>query len=255
MKKLASVCAIAAALSLTACGKDESTKAEAAPAAAVTTLQTDIQKQSYGLGMSIATNISKHIEQSQEMGIALDLELMKAGFVETLAGQSQLKAEELEPLLTSLQANQRTAHEAKMKADEETNKAAGAKFLEENKTKEGVITTESGLQYQVIQAAEGAKPAAEDTVTVHYTGTLIDGTKFDSSVDRGEPTSFPLNRVIPGWTEGVQLMTVGSKYRFYIPFDLAYGPRGTGSIPPFATLIFDVELISIEGKDETAAAK
>ena len=124
--------------------------------------------------------------------------------------------------------------------------AAGKKFLEENKLKEGVITTESGLQYEVIKMGKGAKPTATDKVKVHYHGTLTDGTVFDSSVDRGEPITFALNQVIPGWTEGVQLMPVGSKFRFYIPQELGYGARQAGSIPPYSTLIFEVELLGIE---------
>ncbi|WP_018126373.1 FKBP-type peptidyl-prolyl cis-trans isomerase [Balneola vulgaris] len=124
----------------------------------------------------------------------------------------------------------------------------GQAFLAENKTKEGVVETESGLQYKVVEEGTGKSPKAEDTVEVHYEGTLIDGTKFDSSYDRGEPIEFPLNRVIPGWTEGVQLMKEGATYMFYIPSDLAYGenPRPGGVIKPNHTLIFKVELISVK---------
>jgi len=128
-------------------------------------------------------------------------------------------------------------------------KEAGIKFLADNGKRAEVKTTATGLQYEVLQAGTGASPIATDEVTVHYTGKLLDGTVFDSSVDRGEPASFPLNRVIPGWTEGVQLMKIGDKYRFYIPSDLAYGDQGAGAdIKPGSTLIFDVELISIGGK-------
>ena len=130
-------------------------------------------------------------------------------------------------------------------------KEAGNKFLEENAKKEGVKVTSTGLQYRVIKEGTGAQPTATDEVTIHYTGKLLDGTVFDSSVNRGEPATFPLNRVIPGWTEGVQLMKEGAKYEFYIPSDLAYGPNGVpNAIPPHATLIFEVELISI-GKKES----
>lgn len=126
---------------------------------------------------------------------------------------------------------------------------AGEKFLAENKMKEGVKVTPSGLQYVVVKEGEGAMPAAEDEVTVHYTGKLLDGTVFDSSVNRGEPATFPLNRVIPGWTEGVQLMKEGAKYTFFIPSDLAYGAQGVpNAIPPHSTLIFDVELIKVVKK-------
>lgn len=125
-------------------------------------------------------------------------------------------------------------------------KAEGEQFLAANALKEGVVTTESGLQYEVITEGKGKKPAATDKVTVHYTGTLLDGTVFDSSVERGEPIDFRLDQVIAGWTEGVQLMSVGSKYRFFIPYNLAYGERGAGQqIPPYATLIFEVELLGI----------
>lgn len=126
-------------------------------------------------------------------------------------------------------------------------KAAGEKFLEENKKREGVKVTPSGLQYEVIESTIGQKPKATDTVKVHYEGTLIDGTVFDSSYKRGEPISFGLNQVIAGWTEGVQLMSVGSKYKLYIPYNLGYGAQGAGgSIPPYSALIFTVELLAIE---------
>jgi FKBP-type peptidyl-prolyl cis-trans isomerase FkpA len=124
---------------------------------------------------------------------------------------------------------------------------AGRNFLTANAGKEGVVTTASGLQYKIITQGTGAQPAAEDTVEVHYRGTLIDGSEFDSSYKRGKSISFPLGNVIRGWTEGVQLMPVGSKYEFYIPYELAYGPQGRPPvIPPYATLIFEVELLAIK---------
>ena len=126
-------------------------------------------------------------------------------------------------------------------------KEEGERFLAENAKREGVQTTASGLQYEVLESTLGQKPKATDTVKVHYEGTLIDGTVFDSSYKRGEPISFGLNQVIKGWTEGVQLMSVGSKYKFFIPYQLAYGERGAGgSIPPYAALIFTVELLGIQ---------
>ena len=141
--------------------------------------------------------------------------------------------------------------EEKQKAEAaEKGKAAkqdGEKFLAENGKKEGVITTASGLQYQVLREGNGQSPKATDTVECHYEGTLIDGTKFDSSYDRGQTATFPLNQVIAGWTEGLQLMKEGGKYRFFIPYELGYGERGAGaSIPPFSTLVFDVELVSVK---------
>ena len=132
---------------------------------------------------------------------------------------------------------------------EEAAKAAGTAFLKENKQNPNVKETSTGLQYVVEKEGTGAQPTAEGEVTVHYTGRLLDGTVFDSSVNRGEPATFPLNRVIPGWTEGVQLMKEGAKYTFFIPSDLAYGPQGIpGAIPPHSTLIFDVELIKVVKK-------
>ena len=133
----------------------------------------------------------------------------------------------------------------KLKKSAKANEA-GKTYLAENAKKEGVTTTESGLQYEVINSGKGAKPAPSDQVTVHYHGTLLDGTVFDSSVDRGEPASFPVGGVIKGWTEALQLMSVGSKWKLYVPYDLAYGERGAGAqIGPYSTLIFEVELISI----------
>lgn len=130
-------------------------------------------------------------------------------------------------------------------------KEAAKKFLDENRGKEGVKETPSGLQYMVEKEGTGMRPSAADEVTVHYTGKLLDGTVFDSSVNRGEPATFPLNRVIPGWTEGVQLMKEGAKYRFFIPSDLAYGAQGIpNAIPPHSTLIFDVELIKVNHKSD-----
>lgn len=152
---------------------------------------------------------------------------------------TEMEAQEAQKIITEyLEELSRKASEAAQ--------AVGKKFLEENAKKDNVITTASGLQYEVEKEGTGAQPTAEDEVTVHYTGKLLDGTVFDSSVSRGEPATFPLNRVIPGWTEGVQLMKEGGKYRFFIPSDLAYGPSGIqGAIPPHATLIFDVELIKV----------
>lgn len=133
----------------------------------------------------------------------------------------------------------------KMKAMYSQNIDAGEKFLAENKAREGVQETASGLQYEVITMGSGEKPAETDIVKVHYTGSLSDGTKFDSSVDRGEPAEFGVNQVMLGWQEGIQLMPVGSKFKFYIPYELGYGENGTGPIPPYSTLVFEVELIEI----------
>lgn len=196
-------------------------------------LTTDADKFSYALGMMIGERVLK---QYGEVDYEKLLDGMKA------------QHQDLETLMDVNQAGQ-TLADYQQKADAakgEEAVARGAAYLKENAEAEGVIVTESGLQYSVITEAEGPKPQATDTVTVHYRGTLLDGTEFDSSYSRGEPATFQLNQVIPGWTEGVQLMSEGSKFEFVIPHELAYGERGAGSsIGPFETLIFEVELISI----------
>ncbi|MEM6987372.1 MAG: FKBP-type peptidyl-prolyl cis-trans isomerase [Pseudomonadota bacterium] len=186
----------------------------------------DMQDLSYSLGALIGDRILAPYQD-------IDYDRLMAGL------KAAHQKAELEIDLNT--ANQMVAEAAEAQA-----KAPGEAFLAEQAAREGVMSTDSGLLYEVKEAGEGAKPAATDQVTVHYEGRLIDGTVFDSSIERGEPTSFALNQVIPGWTEGLQLMSVGSKYTFYIPSDLAYGPRGAGgSIGPHQALVFDVELIAI----------
>lgn len=196
-----------------------------------------MDKLSYAWGIAMG-------RQLQGMGMTnLNVDDFKDGLKATLDGaELALSPEEAQKLI------QDYLNDLQKKA-EEAAKAAGNAFLEENKKKAEVKETPSGLQYIVEKEGEGAQPTAEDEVTVHYTGKLLDGTVFDSSVNRGEPATFPLNRVIPGWTEGVQLMKEGAKYTFFIPSDLAYGPQGIpGAIPPHSTLIFDVELIKVVKK-------
>ncbi|MFT4725978.1 MAG: FKBP-type peptidyl-prolyl cis-trans isomerase [Granulosicoccus sp.] len=197
-------------------------------------LDTDEAKVSYGLGMMVGERILK---QYSDLNFDLLVQAMKAQH----AGETTLIT--MEEAQAALQAQQQKA------ATEATAAASieGQAYLESNKAREGVMVTESGLQYEVLTAAEGAKPSIDDTVSVHYAGTLINGTEFDSSIARGEPASFPLKGVIPGWTEGLQLMNLGSKYRFVIPSDLAYGDRGAGEkIGPGVTLVFEVELLEIK---------
>jgi FKBP-type peptidyl-prolyl cis-trans isomerase FkpA len=179
------------------------------------------------------------------MGLSLDSALILRGVQDAIADKTALTEEEVQTMMTALEEQFREKQAAVVEAEAAQAIAAGKTYLEENAKKEGVKVTESGLQYEVLQAAEGAKPAATDTVKVHYVGTLTDGTKFDSSLDRGEPAQFPLNRVIPGWTEGVQLMNVGSKFKFTIPAELAYGERDMGVIKPNSVLVFEVELLEI----------
>jgi FKBP-type peptidyl-prolyl cis-trans isomerase FkpA len=184
-------------------------------------------------------------EQLEGLDMALDMEIVRKGFNDALNGEPAMSMEEMQTIIRNSDQEVRAKQEAMAKQDAETNIAAGQAYLVQNAEKEGVTVTESGLQYEVMVEGTGAKPAATDIVKVHYKGTLIDGTEFDSSYSRGEPAEFPLNRVIPGWTEGVQLMSEGSKFKFVIPAELAYGERATGSITPNSTLIFEVELLDI----------
>ena len=192
---------------------------------------------------NMGEQIGKSIKEQEANGLigepslATDFALIKQGFINGLLGdESQFDGHSAgEYIRATLD---------KIKYGD--TKEQGEKFLEENKLREGVITTESGLQYEVLKMGKGKKPAATDRVKVHYHGTLINGDVFDSSVERGEPIVFGLNQVIAGWTEGVQLMPVGSKFKFYIPQQLGYGSRAAGSIPPYSTLIFEVELLDIE---------
>jgi len=227
-----------ALLTLSACSKEE--KVEAAPV-----LDTDQAKQAYSLGVSAGRYLQSTVDEYNKIAVDLNAELILRGVQDGIAGKSELSEEDIQQLLTALDETYRNEQTKLAEAAAASAKAAGAAFLAENAKKEGVTVTESGLQYEVVQAAEGAKPVAADTVKVHYTGTLTDGTVFDSSVERGEPIEFPLNRVIPGWTEGVQLMSVGSKFRFTIPSELAYGDRDMGTIPPNSVLVFDVELLDV----------
>ncbi len=208
-----------------------------------------VDSMSYALGMNVGADFAKNIKNIP--GGASNVDLLIKGFSTAMKGDSTLMTKEF---ATEYFRNNISAAQAKEKKKK---KGAGEKFLAENKTKEGVNTTASGLQYQVLVPAEGPKPKATDSVEVHYQGFLLDGTKFDSSVDRGEPITFPLNQVIPGWTEGVQLMSVGSKYKFFVPYTLGYGEQGTpngGPIPGYATLIFEVQLLKIKPVVEVAPA-
>jgi FKBP-type peptidyl-prolyl cis-trans isomerase FkpA len=210
-------------------------------------LETEVQKQAYSLGASIGMYMQKNLEQHEKLGLPLDQALITRGFIDSLAGKSVIEKEEIQALLMNLDKDMKAKQQEAAVADSAAAIAEGTKFLAENAKKEGVKVTESGIQYVVITEGEGEKPSAADTVTVHYTGTYLNGEKFDSSYDRNEPTVFPLNRVIRGWTEGVQLMSVGSKYSFTIPSDLAYGPNGNPpTIPGNSVLQFEIELLNIQ---------
>ena len=197
-------------------------------------LKDQKDKVSYSIGLNIGTNLNRQ-------NIPVNPDMVAAGIKDAIAGKPQLTQDQIKEVMTTFEKDM----QQKQKAAADKNASEGAKFLEENKKKEGVKTTASGLQYKAVKEGNGPKPKATDTVTVNYRGTLINGTEFDSSYKRGEPATFPLNGVIKGWTEGLQLMKVGSKYQFFIPSNLGYGERAVGpDITPNSTLIFEVELLN-----------
>jgi FKBP-type peptidyl-prolyl cis-trans isomerase FklB len=206
-----------------------------------TVLKTKKDKVSYAIGMDIGKNLKKQ-------PIELNPEVISQGVWDALTeGKTLLTEQEYRDTMTAFRKEMTQKQTAQMKETGDKNKIEGEKFLADNKKKDGVITTASGLQYKVVTKGDGASPKATDTVSVHYKGTLIDGKEFDSSHRRGQPASFPVNGVIKGWTEALQLMKPGSKWQLVIPSELAYGDRGAGrDIGPNSTLIFDVELLSIK---------
>lgn len=197
-------------------------------------MKSDKGQASYAIGQQIGKNL-------KAQNIEIDPTTLAASLKDALAGKSEMKDDEIQKAMMKLQENAMK----KQQEEGEGNKKKSAEFLEKNKTASGVKVTASGLQYSVITEGTGAVPKKEDTVKCHYTGTLIDGTKFDSSVDRGQPAEFPVAGVIPGWTEALQMMKVGSKYKLFIPPELAYGASGRPGIPANSALVFEVELLDI----------
>ena len=220
-------------LLVTGCTETESTESNISEASVK--LETKLDSVCYGLGVDIADNL-----KGQGLG-DLNVEAMAKGLQDILNdSELVISKEEVGPLLNEYMG-QMQAEKAKEAAKE------GEEFLAINATKKGVVTLESGMQYEVLTSGSGATPGLNDKVTTHYTGTLIDGTVFDSSVERGQPASFPVSGVIKGWTEALQLMKEGDKWKLYIPYDLAYGERGAGAnIGPYSALIFEIELISVD---------
>jgi FKBP-type peptidyl-prolyl cis-trans isomerase FkpA len=192
--------------------------------------------------------MERNLEEHDKLGLALDKDLIVRGFIDSIDGKAGIEKEEIQALLMNLDASMKEKQQAALIAASEASLAEGAAFLAENAKKEGVIVTESGIQYVVLTAGEGEKPLATDTVKVHYTGSFLNGDVFDSSYNgKGEPVVFPLNGVIKGWTEAVQLMPVGAKYKFTIPSNLAYGPNGNPpTIPGNSVLEFEIELLDIQ---------
>ena len=211
-------------------------------------LVTEKDKQSYAIGLNVGKSLHRD-------SVDVEPEFVLQGLKDALAdGKVLLTDDEIKTVMTDLQNQVRQKQEEKRLAAVETNKKEGAAFLAANATKPGVVTMPSGLQYKVLVAGTGPKPTADDQVVCNYRGTLLDNTEFDSSYKRGQPATFGVSGVIKGWTEALQLMPVGSKWQLFIPSDLAYGERGKGPIEPNATLIFEVELLSIQPKTPAAAA-
>nr|WP_297348546.1 FKBP-type peptidyl-prolyl cis-trans isomerase [uncultured Glaciecola sp.] len=256
MKKTTLALAVLSALVLTACQKQETTDATATEAttevsaaemdAKESVYSTEKENHSYALGASMGLFAQNRLAQQKDLSIEYDEAALMAGFTDGLADATKYTVSELQEFTRAADAILKATQDEKANMASATNVAEGLAYLAENAKKEGVTTTASGLQYEVITQGDGESPASPaTTVKVHYKGTLLDGTEFDSSYSRGEPATFPLNRVIVGWTEGVQLMQEGSKYRFTIPSDMAYGESATGKITPNSTLIFEVELLEI----------
>ena len=213
-----------------------------ATAQSAPTLKDQQDKASYAIGLDIARNLVKG-------EITVRTEALIRGLQDGLAGSKPaLSDEEIKTVMSAFQQEMRAKQQERLKAQGAKNKADGDAFLAANKAKEGVVALPSGLQYKVLTAGTGKRPKATDTVQVHYRGTLIDGTEFDSSYKRGEPVEFPLNGVIKGWTEGLQLMQEGAKWQLFIPPQLAYGENGApaGRIGPNSTLVFEVELLAVK---------
>lgn len=234
--------ALCALVALAACQQ------QSPPELAAVALDTPEQRLSYGVALGLGRNMAND-------GMTIDVDAFAAGLRDALSGAAQkLSDEDIQAEMVAFQQRIDAEREANSQALGQANAAAATVFLTENGAREGVLTTPSGLQYEVLEAGAGASPGADDRVQVHYRGTLLDGTEFDSSYARGEPVVFGVGQVISGWTEALQLMQVGAKYKLFIPSDLAYGAGGAGDlIGPNAALIFEVELLDIPSQQAAAA--
>jgi FKBP-type peptidyl-prolyl cis-trans isomerase len=226
----------------------------AAKSAAAVPLKTRKEKFSYALGMNIGTGYSQGLKKQS---VEVDWSLLAQGMKDAAAGsKTRLTQEEAQAVLNEVQTEIKKQQQEKTQQAAAANKTEGEAFLAANKSKDGVVTLPSGLQYKILTAGTGPKPTASDSVKCNYRGTLINGTEFDSSYKRGQPATFAVGQVIKAWTEALQLMPMGSKWQLFVPSSLAYGERGAGAeIGPNATLIFEVELLSIEEKAKDEKAK
>lgn len=243
MKHKLIVTAMTAVIALTGCNSN-SNGASSKGAIAINEQSSEVQKVGYAVGFDMGRNL-------KEVADDIDLQAFNQGLKEAYEGkEAALTDEQMKTVVQTYMMRKQEEAQKKLEEKAKTNKTAGEAFLAENAKKEGVKTTASGLQYKVIKEGEGDSPKADDLVMVNYEGKLIDGKVFDSSYERGEPIEFPLNQVIPGWTEGLQLMKPGATYEFFIPSDLAYGEAGNPEIEPNSVLIFKVELLTKEQADK-----
>ncbi len=251
MKSRHLLCAAILPLFIVACQKapEQAVIPEPAAEASSPTLDSDVQVYSYGVGFQIGSQMAASpLEMSSENVIA--------GLKDGLAkSESLVPQEKMQEVAQRFQAEMAAKQQAEAEVLSKDNAAAAEAFLAANADKEGVTVLDNGLQYRVIESAEGAKPGASDTVVVHYRGTFIDGTEFDSSYSRDEPAEFPLNAVIPGWQQALQMMPVGSKWEVFIPPALAYGSGGQGPIPPSSALVFEVELLEVKPAEPATEQK
>lgn len=249
MKKIALPLALVGLVGLQACNQQSQTVEPAVTAPAEVALDSSEQRLSYGMAFGLGQRMSQD-------GMPIDIDAFVAGFRDGATGQAgRMTQEEIAAEMQSFQEKMVAEQEAAQAELAVANQAASTAFLEENKAREGVVVTESGLQYEVLEAGEGGTPGPEDTVEVHYRGTLVDGTEFDSSYGRGQTVTFGVGQVIAGWTEALQLMKEGAKYKLYIPPELGYGAGGAGQmIGPNAALVFEVELVSIPSQAEAGEA-
>ena len=220
------------------------------PAASEAVEMTDAQKRAYALGANSAGFLARSFPEFDEWGIAIDKELVKQGFIDMLEDKPKIPPEELQTILMAFQ-QELQQKVAQIEAEQQAKaQAANTTFLTSHAEQEGVAITESGLQYRILQEGTGPMPKAGDVVRVHYKGTLIDGTQFDSSYDRGQPIDFEVERVIPGWAEGIQLVKEGGKIELVMGPDLGYGAQATPTIPAYSALVFEVELIKVNPEPE-----
>ncbi|ROS01968.1 FKBP-type peptidyl-prolyl cis-trans isomerase FkpA/FKBP-type peptidyl-prolyl cis-trans isomerase FklB [Sinobacterium caligoides] len=239
------LCLAIAGIVLVGCKEEAATDV----ATATPTFESSTNQASYGMGLRVG-------QQVKETSMPFDSDSFVAGLTDGISGaEPKVQEEQIIAAMQKLGEDMQKKLQAEKTAAAENNKTEGATFLAANGAKDGVVTTDSGLQYKVLTKGEGTKPSATSVVEVNYRGTLIDGTEFDSSYTRGETAKFPVNAVIAGWTEALQLMPVGSKWELYIPSELAYGPAGSPPIGPNATLIFEVDLIGIEGEKAATDAE